>query len=318
MAPKETEKERGAALLLQLVRTCVHLAYLAGKAVRAVQRDREQSGSAALGASLKDATDTRSYLTTADLRAQKVIVDGLRQAFPRLVLVSEEEENGDSAAEALADPGSWYPYAVDDDKAGFYRPVSLTERDLPVEYGSVELTELVVFIDPVDGTREFVEGRLDSVQTLIGIAWRGRPIAGVVGLPFHHHEVGVIPTFAVLPPSKAAGAILHGVVGVGLFGLRHPLDDEDEPTSKKPRQQETEVVAPAWRRSHAPAQLIAATSKSVKESILSEAHAVIGGEPLIAGGCGNKIVRLCTGQADVTLFNLGTCLLQKKLRRSSS
>ena len=29
----------------------------------------------------------------------------------------------------------------------------------------------------VDGTREFVEGRLGAVQCLIGIAYRGRPVA---------------------------------------------------------------------------------------------------------------------------------------------
>ena len=57
----------------------------------------------------------------------------------------------------------------------------------PAEFAALVPEDIVVFIDPVDGTREFVQGRLDSVQTLIGIAWRGRavaaltPIAGSTG-----------------------------------------------------------------------------------------------------------------------------------------
>eukprot|EP00979_Chaetoceros_neogracilis_P007179 scaffold1506_cov220-Chaetoceros_neogracile.AAC.9 len=37
---------------------------------------------------------------------------------------------------------------------------------------------------PLDGTREFVEGRLGNVQCLIGITYKGKPIGGVIGLPF--------------------------------------------------------------------------------------------------------------------------------------
>jgi hypothetical protein len=83
--------EDGRALLARLVCSCVSLAGLAGETIRAVQlgREREQArggdggsdggGGDALGESLKDPGDTRSYLTVADVRAQKVIVDGLRR-----------------------------------------------------------------------------------------------------------------------------------------------------------------------------------------------------------------------------------------------
>merc|ERR1711862_624883 len=40
------------------------------------------------------------------------------------------------------------------------------------------------YVDPLDGTREFVEGRLENVACLIGIAKNNRSIAGVIGLPF--------------------------------------------------------------------------------------------------------------------------------------
>ena len=40
------------------------------------------------------------------------------------------------------------------------------------------------FVDPLDGTREFVEGRLDAVQCLVGVAVGDTPVCGAVGLPF--------------------------------------------------------------------------------------------------------------------------------------
>ena len=272
----------GRALLVRLLQSCAELAHLAGETIRAVQREREQpqggggGGSAALGATLKDAGDDRSYLTTADLRAQKVIVDGLRAQFPALSLVGEEDE-AEEGVGALADPASWLPDAA----AAAGCVLGVAADGLPAELDSVALAELVVFIDPVDGTREFVQGRLEACQTLIGISWRGRAIAGVVGLPFH--DPAKIGSVSASPPSTAAGVILSGIVGVGVFGL--PAAEGASRT-----------------------QLVCASSKTVKEDVLVKAHAIVGGETLVAGGCGNKILRLLLGEADVTLFNLGTSL----------
>ena len=55
-------------------------------------------------------------------------------------------------------------------------------------------------------------------------------------------------------------------------------------------------------------ELVCVASKSVKDDVLVKAHAIVGGRVLVAGGCGNKILQLLTGKADVTLFNLGTSL----------
>ena len=49
---------------------------------------------------------------------------------------------------------------------------------------SIPLDEIALFVDPLDGTREFVEGRLQNVACLIGISRNNRPIAGVISLPF--------------------------------------------------------------------------------------------------------------------------------------
>jgi phosphoribosylglycinamide formyltransferase-1 len=97
---------------------------------------------------------------------------------------------------------------------------------------------------------------------------------------FHESAAGVAPSGAA---SDAAGCVLHGIVGASVHLPR-------------------ESAAPDR------SQLVCAASKTVKEAILVKAHAIVGGEVVVAGGCGNKILRLLTGDADVTLFNLGTSL----------
>ena len=263
-----------------------------------VQRGREEAEAAAgdgcaagseeaLGASLKDPGDTRTYLTTADVRAQAVIVDGLRRAFPGVVLVGEEDE-GEEGAAALAERAAWWPAGGQELQGGCgVCGVSVVSEELPDEYRALRLSELVVFIDPLDGTREFVHGRLDAVQTLIGVAWRGRPVAGAIGLPFHDGRAGRAPEAA---GSEAAGAVLHGIVGLGLFGLPGGTADADGAA------QPGRVC------------LVCAASKTVKEDVLVKTHAIVGGQTLVAGGCGNKILQLLTGAADVAVFNLGTSL----------
>merc|ERR1712038_1408960 len=52
----------------------------------------------------------------------------------------------------------------------------------------VSLCDVTLYIDPMDGTREFVEHRLHNVQCLIGICYNGMPVGGVVGLPFLSEE----------------------------------------------------------------------------------------------------------------------------------
>ena len=39
-------------------------------------------------------------------------------------------------------------------------------------------------MDPLDGTREFVEGVLSAVTVLVGVSHKGKPVAGVIHRPF--------------------------------------------------------------------------------------------------------------------------------------
>lgn len=48
----------------------------------------------------------------------------------------------------------------------------------------VPLSDVTVWVDPLDGTKEILDGNLRAVTVLIGIAMRGKPAAGIVYQPF--------------------------------------------------------------------------------------------------------------------------------------
>ena len=195
--PRADPSPGDAVDLRQLLSGCVSLCRSAMAVVREVQREREAG--AALEATMKDPTDSRTYLTKADTRAQRVIVEGLRAKFPQVAVVGEEEEEeGEEAAAGIVE-----------------RAAPVVDTGLCDDMGVPEelrrplaAPDLCVFVDPVDGTREFVEGRLEAVECLLGVAYRGRAVAGVMGLPFYDDTLAV-PAVA----SQACGRVVYGIVG---------------------------------------------------------------------------------------------------------
>lgn len=58
--------------------------------------------------------------------------------------------------------------------------LDLIKEDLP----SFNINDIAVFVDPLDGTKEYVKGAVQHVSTLIGITVKKRPFAGVINFPF--------------------------------------------------------------------------------------------------------------------------------------
>ena len=123
-----------------------------------MQAQRVSGGAAAL--TIMEAKDEQElagqYLTEADLAAQAAIVAALQNAWPGVHIIGEE-----------------------DDSAPSLRPddVPSLRRDLCPELAgaaSVALDAVTIFVDPLDGTREYVEERLANVQSLVGVAVGGR------------------------------------------------------------------------------------------------------------------------------------------------
>lgn len=96
------------------------------------------------GAVEYDLKDDESPITKADKASHTIVTEALRESYPEIPIVSEED------AESHA--------KVDD-------------------------VEHYWLVDPLDGTKEFIQGR-DSFTINIALIRRGSPVAGVVHVPF--------------------------------------------------------------------------------------------------------------------------------------
>ena len=141
LSPLEAPKR---VVLRELLSSCVDACERGCGRIRSVQ-------AAGFESSLKIAEDPRSALTAADLAAQREIAGALRASWPGLAIVGEEDGS----------PG------VEGGEEEVLEPLRL---DLCGGGGggdaeaSAVLEDVVVYVDPLDGTREFVEGRLANVR----------------------------------------------------------------------------------------------------------------------------------------------------------
>jgi 3'-phosphoadenosine 5'-phosphosulfate (PAPS) 3'-phosphatase len=187
--------------------------------------------------------------------------------------------------------------------------------------------ELIVFIDPLDGTREYIENRIHNVQCLIGITLNGVPIAGAVGLPFgsggdNQDEDLIEVAYGWIMPHETNNndSSHHSVIASGIKhfnaknkmptdssittrscnndGLLSNLTDNDEEDdtliilsgdSKKPALQITMdcLENDVLRNSAAAADAAVDTDNDSTSSSLAFSY-----RKIICGGCGNKILYL--------------------------
>lgn len=125
----------------------------------------------------------------------------------------------------------------------------------------------------MDGTKEYTEGLLDHVTVLIGIAYGGKAIAGVINQPYYNYEAGA---------NAVLGRTIWGVLGMGAFGF-----------------QLTE--APAGKH-------IVVTTRSHSSALVNECITALNPDTVIrVGGAGNKIIQLIEGKASAYVFASPGC-----------
>lgn len=254
--------------LVDLLSTCVDAAQKGCEEIRAVQARRASSGQ--LASTMKDIDDPRSALTEADLAAQKAIVDRIKATWPNLRIVGEEDEDESNEVD-VSDPA----LQLRRDLCDVSQSPSLVGWSEPIEV-------LTVFVDPVDGTREFVEGRLDAVQCLIGVACRGRSVAGAIGLPF--------PGGSLSEPTSV-------VWGIAAPGAASGVMSAAGEAPKRPR------LSPETKGG-----IVCVTGDSNNASLAAAKGAVDSAGKATIGGAGNKILAVAEGRAEVALMHFGTSL----------
>lgn len=236
------------SLVMRLMSASVSIANRAGSIVRDIMKAGD------LGVVLKNQREDDPQ-TEADRKAQRCIVSSLQTRFPGITVIGEEDlkesvtdliELGDSE-EVLAKP-------------------------CPDELKAVPLADIVVWVDPVDGTKEYTQGFLDHVTVLIGVAVNGESIGGVIHQPYYNYKV----------PEATMGRTMWGVVGLGCFGFVHKELPEAE-----------RIITTT--RSHG--------TKAVQETI----DAMCPTEILRVGGAGHKVLLCLEGRASAYIFASPGC-----------
>ena len=78
---------------------------------------------------------------------------------------------------------------------------------LPEDIVKAAFEDMTVWVDPLDGTKEFTEGFLNHVTVLVGIAIGKKAIGGVIHQPFWNYQSQ--------QKDKVLGRTFYGVVGAG-------------------------------------------------------------------------------------------------------
>lgn len=154
--------------LRKLLALSLELAEKGGLAVKDV-RESDKLGEKSKGKTKEGADELR---TEADVRSHQIIVSGLLHLHPNLKIISEEHD---------------------------VPPANLPE--VPINYGAdhdemdhvpdqrVPLSDITVWVDPLDATQEFTENLLQYVTTMICIAVKGEPLIGIIHEPFKKNTV---------------------------------------------------------------------------------------------------------------------------------
>lgn len=110
-------------------------------------------------------------MTIADVKAQTLIVNGIRKFYPTIRIVGEEEVEYEG--DLGFDLAKLNPNLIEE---------SLFSGSNNKNTFAVD--EVVVWVDPLDGTLSYVKEEYDAVTTLIGVSIANKPLMGVIGQPY--------------------------------------------------------------------------------------------------------------------------------------
>ncbi len=229
----------------------------------------------------KEKGEARSAMTVADTAAQKIIVSSLLKSFPSLRIIGEEDDSveRDDEMESCS-------VVLNLDLELDFQTVFQNSK-LPVVPDELDLDDIVVYVDPLDGTREFVEGRLDNVQCLVGACYKNIPVMGAIGLPFNNTAGEV--------------EIIYGLVGRGVGKFRRNADS----TMGRVDLPEFKTFAdgdPIFLASGDSNASLLQDSIRVTETVLPLV------QRQIMGACGNKMVKVMSGESTLSVMHDKTSL----------
>lgn len=210
---------------------------------------------------IEDKGGLKNYQTIADRKIEQLLVGNIEKHFPGIAIVGEEGEVG--KIELAED---WIDYQ---DSLSEFNSKFASEMAGAKIPEIVDPKDIVLWLDPLDGTAEFIDGLLEHVTTLIGIAYQGRPIAGIINQPFYKNS------------DNSLGRSIWGIVGVGAFGFQ--------------------------RKDKLPGRILTTSRSHMDETVKACIEAMEPTQILRMGGAGNKVLQLIENNAHAYIFASPGC-----------
>lgn len=236
-------------LLMRLLSASVTLSHRAGIIIRDILKTGD------LGIHDKGVDDLQ---TEADRSVQRCIIGSLQHHFPKINIIGEEELTYASDIEKIQEK----EFSKD--------VLALT---CPDNLKNVKENEVIVWVDPLDGTKEFTQGLLDHVTVLIGISVNGNAVGGVVYQPYYNCQA---------QPPRTLGRCIWGMVGVGAYGME----------KKSPPEGKNIITT---TRSHSDPKVTGAVTACEPTEVIR------------VGGAGHKVLLVCEGIAHAYVFASKGC-----------
>mmetsp|Transcript_39689 Transcript_39689/g.104794 ORF Transcript_39689/g.104794 Transcript_39689/m.104794 type:complete len:456 (+) Transcript_39689:18-1385(+) len=277
--------------LVELLSTCIDACEHGCSEIRRIhdKLERDHLGTVT-HVDYKACDDFRSALTSADLASQQAICTALKHEWPSLRIVGEENLEG-YASDKFADQ----PCSLRHDLCSHLAPLH------------VPLSEICIFVDPLDGTREFVEGRVQNVQVLIGIAFQGRSVGGVIGQPFARDRGADESKSVTRNENHVADTTKTHAIQVvyALDGAAGHSEHEEKDNTLTP------TVGGIWSTYPRPnvsiygarPLLVTGDAQDAALTAAYEAALSCGGQHVQLGGTGRKCLAIAEGCADIAIMN---------------
>ncbi len=205
-------------------------------------------------------------LTKADLESHKIITTSIRAKYPDVALVSEEKDHATDKQHITP------PLVPQADLDELDKSLAKLKGD------AVDAADVVVWIDPLDATKEFTQGLQEYVTVMACIVVSGIPVGGVVHFPFQRRTL-----WAWAAADSAAGGGVHNITLPG--GQRWPPTSNDETWKSKGAR----IIV---SRSHAGSVESDAQKAGVKVQKVTP-----------AGGAGYKVAEVLRGAQDVYMHS---------------
>uniref|UniRef100_A0A293M915 3'(2'),5'-bisphosphate nucleotidase 1 n=1 Tax=Ornithodoros erraticus TaxID=265619 RepID=A0A293M915_ORNER len=186
-------------------------------------------------------------------------MSSLSRQFPKLTIIGEETLERKEVDE------DWIITDCDKD---------VLAVSLPEKLQDVKEEDIVVWVDPLDGTNEYTQGFLDHVTILVGVAVGGKAVGGVIHQPYYNYKVE--------KDVLKQGRTIWGIVGVGAFGIKAIAPPDDK-------------------------RIITVTRSHSNSMVARCLEALQPDEVLRVGGAGHKVLLLIEGKAHAYVFPSNGC-----------